>query len=235
MTRRRREKDSNPRSPVCGELGAPGPCAWLGRSCPHRAGRLRAVLCVATGCLLGELACQSPDSGAVFLSRLLVSRILRARLPRDRCLWTGLAGVLTITAPFAHANGPGSNMRSAKNVRQPAEPSNGTGGRAFTDLWSPWALEQEGRPSRGPRASHGDYRPQLCRLSLRQRSAPLRRGARAGFVDEALGGRLDGAVARRVDIKRAAGRAGPFGGCGQWLACILPCQRFTNGLTAARA
>jgi hypothetical protein len=28
---------------------------------------------------------------------------------------------------------------------------------------------------------------------------------------------------------------GPFGGCGQWLACMLPCQRFTNGLTAARA
>jgi hypothetical protein len=28
---------------------------------------------------------------------------------------------------------------------------------------------------------------------------------------------------------------GPFGGCGQWLACMLPCRRFTNGLTAARA
>ena len=77
--------------------------------------------------------------------------------------------------------------------------------------------------------------PIVPTISLRQRSASLRRGVRAGFVDEALGGRLDGAVARRVNIKRAAGRAGPFGGCGQWLACMLPCQRFTNGLTAARA
>jgi hypothetical protein len=51
----------------------------LGRNCAHPAGRLRPILCSQIRrVLLDELACQSSDSGAVCLSRLLVSRVLSA-------------------------------------------------------------------------------------------------------------------------------------------------------------